>query len=340
MDVNLISDTVTKPTKEMLDAMFSASVGDDVLDQDITVKKLERKIAAMFGKEAAIFCPSGTMTNQLAVNLHTKSGDLIIGEKDCHIYNYEVGAAAALSGVTTYLIDGDRGKFTANQISSIPEDDGLHFCQPRLVCIENTTNRGGGVCWDWKEMKEISDYCRENGLKCHLDGARFFNAMIEKSYNPLDIGPLFDTISICFSKGLGAPVGSVLLGTSKKIARAKKTRKRWGGGMRQSGYSAAAAIYALDHHIKRLKDDHRRAKELEKNLQSLSYVKTVIPVETNIVLFFLDPKYDKLSFLKKLSDKGIIVTNMGNNKLRMVTHLDFTDDMLAYVLDVLKGDLI
>lgn len=338
MNVNLISDTVTKPTRAMLETMFSAAVGDDVLDQDVTVKNLEYRVAGMFGKQAAIFCPSGTMTNQIAVNLHTNPGDLIIGEKNFHIYNYEVGGAAALSGVTTYLLDGVRGKFSVEMLNAVPEDDGLHFCRPRLVCIENTTNRGGGACWDWSEMKSISDYCKGHGLKCHLDGARVFNAITEKGYTPLDLGEIFDTISICFSKGLGAPVGSMLLGREGEISKAKKIRKRWGGGMRQSGYLAAAANYALGHHIERLKEDHKKAKELEKVLETLPCVRSVSQVETNIVLFYLDLSYDKHSFLDKLKQNGIEITDMGNDQLRMVTHLDITDDMLSYVVDTLRRD--
>lgn len=337
MEINLISDTVTKPTPPMLEAMMSAKVGDNVLGQDPTVRDLERKMSQLFGKEAAIFCPSGTMTNQIAVNLNTQPGDLIAGHKECHIYHYEVGGVAALSGVTMHLLDGEGGKFSVDRMD-IPEDDGLHTSTLKMICLENTVNRLGGVCWSMEEMMRISRYCKDENLICHLDGARVYNAIVEKGYKALEVGCLFDTISICLSKGLGAPVGSVLLGTEKQISEAVKIRKRWGGGMRQSGYLAAAGIYALDHHVDRLREDHEKAKALGKVLRDLPCILSVADVETNIVIFCVcEEVLSVKAFTRKLADVGIRISNMGGGTLRMVTHLDFTDDMMDYTVRVLKS---
>ncbi|MEA3443876.1 MAG: GntG family PLP-dependent aldolase [Bacteroidota bacterium] len=328
MKINLISDTVTKPTPAMLRAMFNAEVGDDVFKTDPTVNALEAKVAKMFGKEAAIFCPSGTMTNQIAVKVHTQPGDLVITDKLAHVYNYEGGGIAVNSGATCKLLDGDRGRFTAEQvILAIPPDD-VHFPQPSLITVENTTNKGGGACWKFSELNKLQKLSIKHNLAFHLDGARLFNALVEKNESTFQYGQLFDTISICLSKGLGAPVGSVLTGSEKQIKKAHQIRKIFGGGMRQAGYLAAAGIYALDHNIERLKDDHRRAQEIVGILKKLTFIKDIEPVETNIIIFYISDDIDEELFIMKMEEKEILLVSMGDRKLRMVTHLDFTDDML------------
>ena len=263
MKIDLISDTVTRPTKGMLEAMMRAEVGDDVFNSDPSVNLLQEKAAKMFGMEAALFFPSGTMANQTAIKLHTQPGDKLFCDKWAHVYNYEGGGAAFNSGVSCKLIDGHRGMFTAEQleIAAAGRAD-IHVPYSRLVCIENTTNKGGGACWDFEELKKIKKVCLHNNLDYHLDGARLFNALVAKNESPKQYGELFDTISICLSKGLGAPVGSILLGTKEHIAKAFRIRKLFGGAMRQVGFLAAAAIYAFDNHIERLADDHKKAKDI------------------------------------------------------------------------------
>ena len=250
MIIDLISDTVTKPTKEMLAAMIDAKVGDDVFKMDPTVNALEQKAAKMFGMEDALFFPSGTMANQTAIKLHTQPGDLVIADKYAHIYNYESGGVAFNSGVTCKLIDGNRGMFTASQIEEIAAvKPQIYLPFTKMICVENTTNKGGGACWDFSELEKIKQVAQKNNLAYHLDGARLFNAMVAKNETPKQYGQLFDTISICLSKGLGAPVGSVLLGTAKDIKRAKRIRKAMGGAWRQAGYIAAGGLYALENNV-------------------------------------------------------------------------------------------
>lgn len=337
MIINLLSDTVTKPTKQMLEAMFNAKVGDDVFDADPTVKQLQEKIATMFGKEDALFFPSGSMANQAAIKLHTEAGDQLICDKWAHVYNFEGGGAAANSGVSSALIDGERGMFTAKQVEVlINNPDNIHVAKSRLVSIENTTNKGGGACWDFKEIKKIQKVCSTHSLAFHLDGARLFNAMVVKNETPKQYGELFDTISICLSKGLGCPIGSVLLGSKAYIKKALRIRKLFGGAMRQVGYLAAAGIYALDNHVERLKEDHDKAKKIAAVLNASPYIKKVEPVETNIIIFYVNDNIKETDFVEQLKKKGILITSMGNGKLRMVTHLDITDEMLEKVLDILK----
>ena len=279
MKIDLISDTVTRPTSGMLDAMMNAKVGDDVFKNDPTVTKLQEKAADLFGMEDALFFPSGTMANQTAIKLHTQPGDKLFCDKWAHVYNYEGGGAAFNSGVSCKLIDGDRGMFTAEQLKVVTAGRAdIHVPYSRLVCIENTTNKGGGACWDFEELKKIKEVCLDQNLDYHLDGARLFNALVEKKETPKQYGGLFDTISICLSKGLGAPVGSILLGSKVHIAKALRIRKLFGGAMRQVGFLAAAGIYAFDNHIERLADDHKKAKAIELVLNSLPYVKKVEPV--------------------------------------------------------------
>mgnify|MGYP005989626797 CR=1 FL=1 len=337
MKIDLISDTVTRPTKGMLDAMMNAKVGDDVFKFDPTVNELQEKVAKMFGMEDALFFPSGTMANQAAIKLHTQPGDRMFCDKWAHVYNYEGGGAAFNSGVTTHLIDGDRGMFTVNQLlEAISGRADIHVPYNRLVCIENTTNKGGGACWDFEELKKIQKVSKENNLAFHLDGARLFNALIAKNETPKQYGELFDTISICLSKGLGAPVGSILIGTKEHIAKALRIRKLFGGAMRQAGFLAAAAIYALDNNVKRLADDHSRAKRIGEVLENCAYVVKVEPIETNIVIFYVHDTIDPMEFIATMESKGILLISMGQGKLRMVTHLDFTEVMLEILIKELK----
>lgn len=329
MQINLISDTVTKPTAGMLDAMMSAVVGDDVFKEDPTVNALEEKAAKLFGMESALFFPSGTMTNQTAIKLHTQPGEQLICDKYAHIYNYEGGGVSFNSGVSCRLLDGDRGTMTASQVASvINPPDFYHSPLTTLVCVENTANKGGGTCWDFNELKNIRKICDEHKLGYHLDGARLWNAMVEKNETALQYGQLFDTISVCLSKGLGCPVGSLLLGSKEQMDKAIRIRKIFGGGMRQSGFLAAAAIYALDNHVDRLAEDHKKAKEIGKMLAAKSFIKKVEPIETNIVIFEIDETFmTSDQFVNKLKEKDILIIGMGQGKLRMVTHLDYTDDM-------------
>ncbi|WP_456424668.1 threonine aldolase family protein [Lutibacter sp.] len=339
MQINLISDTVTKPTEGMLKAMMNAEVGDDVFKTDPTVNKLQTKIAEMFGMEAALFFPSGTMANQAGIKLHTQPGDKMFCDKWAHVYNFEGGGPAFNAGVTSYLIDGKRGMFTANQLTEAVSGgrSDIHTPYSRLVAIENTTNKGGGACWDFEEILKIKQICNENDLALHLDGARLFNALVAKKETPKQYGNVFDTISICLSKGLGAPVGSLLLGTTQHIEKALRIRKLFGGAMRQVGYLAAAGIYALDNHIERLSIDHTRAKIIGVALQNCELVKNVEPIETNIIIFNVIDSINEEGFISRLKDAGISLISMGQGKLRMVTHLDFTEEMLESVVHTLEN---
>lgn len=338
MTINLISDTVTKPTPAMLTTMFNAEVGDDVFKQDPSVNALEQKVADLFGMEKALFFPSGTMANQTAIKLHTQPGDQMICDKWAHVYNFEGGGAAFNSGVTCALIDGDRGMFTAEQVlEKIHPSDNIHLAHSSLVAVENTTNKGGGACWDFEELKKIQKVSKENNLTFHLDGARLFNAIVAKDETPKQYGELFDTISICLSKGLGAPVGSILMGSKEDMAKALRIRKLFGGAMRQVGFLAAAAIYALDNHIDRLAEDHRRAKQIGKVLESCSYVRKIETIETNIVIFYVNENIDPMEFIAKMESKGILMISMGQGKLRIVTHLDFTETMLEKLISELDA---
>lgn len=339
MLINLISDTVTKPTPGMLDAMMSAAVGDDVFKEDPTVNALEDKAAKLFGMESALFFPSGTMTNQTAIKLHTQPGEQLICDKYAHIYNYEGGGVSFNSGVSCRLVDGDRGTMKAAQVeASINPPDFYHSPLSTLVCVENTANKGGGTCWDFKELEKIRKVCDDHKLGFHLDGARLWNAMVEKNETTLQYGQLFDTISVCLSKGLGCPVGSLLLGTKEQMDKALRIRKIFGGGMRQSGFLAAAAIYALDNHVERLTEDHIKAKEIGVALSSKSFIKKVEPIETNIVIFEIDESFmSSDQFVNRLKEKNVLIISMGQGKLRMVTHLDYTDDMHNELLMILKS---
>ncbi len=334
--INLISDTVTKPTPDMLKAMMSAEVDDDVFRACPTINKLEAKAAEMFGKQAALFCPSGTMTNQIAINVHTERLDEFICEEYSHVYQYETGGYASNSGVAVNLVYGQHGKMTAAQLAKVirPEYDWLP--RSRLVVLENTCNKGGGSYYTLEEIQPIHDLCKEKGLRLHLDGARLFNALVETGESTKDHGHLFDSISICLSKGLGAPVGSLLIGDEVTFKKARRLRKVMGGGMRQAGYLAAAGIYALDHHVDRLKEDNDRAKLLEQVLNECAFAENVRPVKSNIVIFDVKAPHTAASFLELLKAKGIGASPFGPQTVRFVTHLDVSQEMINKVIKTLR----
>ena len=330
------SDTVTRPTPAMLEAMFSAKVGDDVFEDDPTINALEEKGAAMFGKEAALFCTSGTMTNQIAIKLHTQPGDEVICDKMAHVYAYEGGGIAFNSGASVRLIDGDRGRLTAAQVEENINPDNIHNPITKLVALENTMNRGGGSYYDINEIKEIKKVTDKHGLLLHLDGARIFNALAETGESPMEHGALFDSISVCLSKGLGAPVGSLLLGTKAMIKKARRIRKVMGGGWRQAGFLAAAGIYALDHHVARLKEDHARAAKLHKALEGVDYIDSISQQDTNILIFKLKDTVSQPDFQKYLEAQNIRISSMGKQSVRLVTHLDINDEMIERTATALK----
>lgn len=321
----------------MLQFMFRAKVGDDVYKQDPTINELEERVASMFGMEAALFFPSGTMANQTAIKVNTNPGEQLIADKWAHVYNYEGGGVSFNSGVSCRLLDGNRGMITADQVKeAINPPDFYHSPLTSLVCVENTTNKGGGACYDINELRRIKEVCAVHNLKFHLDGARVWNALVARNENPEAYGKIFDTISVCFSKGLGAPVGSMLISDKETIKKALRIRKVLGGGMRQAGYLAAACLYALDHHIERLAEDHRRAKEIASILKKLPWISKVEPVETNILIFSVQPKIDEMSVIDSFRNKGIHISSMGHGKLRMVTHLDYREVMHSYVIETLQ----
>lgn len=320
----------------MLSAMMGAKVGDDVLGDDPSVKSLESLAAEMFGMESAIFCPSGTMTNQIAIKCHTQPGDEVVCETGSHIYQYEGGGIAFNSGTSVKLISGDRGRITASQILEAINADDVHKPQTSLVSLENTANRGGGSCYDLIELKEIRRMCNEHQLKLHLDGARLFNALVAKNEKPNDYGPLFDSISICLSKGLGAPVGSLLLGSKEFIKKARRIRKVFGGGMRQAGYLAAAGSYALQNNIVRLAEDHAHARQLENALSNKDFVGAILPVETNIVIFEVRDKYTSGTFVQQLQQNNILAYAISPTQVRMVVHLDVSSEMINKTIEIIN----
>ena len=336
MLIDLRSDTVTKPSPGMIDAMSSARLGDDVYFEDPTVNQLQDRLAKMFGKDKALFFPTGTMANQAAIKLHTQPGEQVICDKYAHIYNYEGGGVSFNSGVSCKLIEGNRGMISSEQvINAINPPDFYHSPLTTLVALENTTNKGGGACWDFEEIKKIKLVCNDKKLGFHLDGARLWNALEEKSETPDQYGQYFDTISICLSKGLGCPIGSVLVGNNDIMEKAIRTRKMLGGSMRQVGVLAAAGLYALDHHRKRLVDDHQKAKEIGRVLEGLKYVFNVQTVETNIVIFELEKHVDSNYFIENLKSKNILISDMGSGKLRIVTHMDYSEKMHEILLETL-----
>lgn len=337
-EIDLRSDTVTRPTPGMLEAIMSARVGDDVYKEDPTVNELEEKLAQMFGKDEALFFPTGSMANQAAIKLHTQPAEQLICDKWAHVYNYEGGGVSFNSGVSCKLVDGDRGMITAEQVEeNINPPDFYHSPLTSLVCLENTTNKGGGACYDFEEFRKIRKVCDQYGLGLHLDGARLFNALVAKNEEPKEYGKIFDTISVCLSKGLGTPMGTVLIGDKEIMKNAIRVRKVLGGGMRQVGFMAAAGIYALENNVDRLEEDHKRASEIGAVLKTQSYIKEVEPVETNIIIFYLKDPSDEKSFMEQLHQENIRISNMGQGKLRIVTHLDYTQEMHQRFLEVVKS---
>ncbi|MFN5460921.1 MAG: threonine aldolase family protein [Bacteroidota bacterium] len=336
MKIDLRSDTVTKPSKDMMNAMMNADLGDDVFNEDPTVNLLQRKCADMFGMEDALFCTSGTMTNQLAIKAHTHPAEELICDIHSHIYHYENGGIAFNSGVQTKMINGDRGRITAEQIERAINPDLDWLCKTSLVCLENTVNKAGGSYYDLNEIRKIKLLATDKGLKLHLDGARLFNALVETEEDAKDYGKLFDSISICLSKGLGAPYGSVIIGPKDFIKRCRRYRKSIGGNVRQAGLMAAAGIYALDNNMKLLKEDNNRAKKIAQVLSELSFVENLLPVETNIIIFDLKPFMPFEKFQAIMSEHGIRFSAFGPQTVRFVTHLDFTDEMLNKTIEVLK----
>ena len=340
MNIDLRSDTVTIPSKEMLNVMFSAKVGDDVYGEDPTVKELEHKLATMFGMEKAMFFPSGTMANQTAIKLHTNPGDQVICDKYSHVFNYEGGGGAFNSGVSFKLIDGKRGMFNSSQLlESINPEEFYHSPLSSLVTVENTTNKGGGACWNLKDIQDIKKVCKNNNLGLHLDGARIWNAVVKKNENPKDYGAIFDTISVCLSKGLGCPIGSVLIGNSEIMKNSLRIRKVLGGAMRQVGYIAAAGIYAIENNIDRLKNDHLRAREIGEKLVDKHFVKKVEAVETNIIVFEINNAIKKESIIQAFNKLRIQFDwySMGLNKIRIVTHLNYCNEKHEYLLNSIEN---
>jgi threonine aldolase len=335
--IDLRSDTVTLPTKGMKEVMWQAELGDDVFGEDTTVNKLEETAAKLFGMEAGLFCPSGTMTNQIAIKMHTQPGDEVICDELSHVYQYEGGGIAFNSGASVRLLQGDRGRIKASHVlDAINNRDDVHKAISSLVVLENTSNRGGGSCYELDDIKAIKEVCKDNNLILHLDGARLFNALVAKQQSARDYGQLFDSISICLSKGLGSPVGSVLLGTKEKIKKARRIRKVFGGGMRQAGIIAAAGLYALEHHVDRLATDHKHAKFIEATLLNNPNVEKVLPVETNIVIFRVKDHVNADELVLKLKEKGILCFTMGKQQIRFVLHLDVTEIMVQRTIELLQ----
>ena len=335
--IDFRSDTVTKPTAGMLEAMMSAKVGDDVYGEDETVNALEHKLAALFNMEAGLFCPSGTMTNQIAIKCFTQPMDEIICDQTAHVYRYEGGGIAYNSMASVRLLYGDRGILTPELIENEINEENIHFPKSSLVVLENTVNKGGGKCYSLAQIQAVHHLCAIKGLKLHLDGARLFNALVATGDKAVSYGQYFDGISICLSKGLGAPVGSVLLGSKATIQHAKRVRKVLGGGMRQAGFLAAAGIYALDNHVERLADDHMHAKVLAETLAKASYVESIMTPETNIVLFDVARKLKVADVVSAFHKKGVLCNATSSKTVRLVTHLDVKPTMIDQTLDIISN---
>lgn len=335
--IDFRSDTFTKPSPAMLEAMWKAEVGDDVYGEDASVNQLETFCADLFGMEAAVFCPSGTMTNQIAIKCHTQPGDEVICEKLSHVYIYEGGGIAFNSSASVKPLAGSRGLLTASQISEAINPDDIHKPVTSLVSLENTANRGGGSCYDLGDIEAIKQICMSHNLALHLDGARLFNALIATGQTPVSYGRLFDSISICLSKGLGSPVGSVLLGKQNFIRKARRIRKVFGGGMRQAGYLAAAGLFALHNNVARLAEDHRRAKLIAEALLEKEFVQSIEPVETNIVIVSVAGTYTPETFKQVMYTHGILVTPISKTQVRIVTHLDVTEQMMTRTIETIKN---
>ncbi len=337
MIIDFRSDTVAKPSIGMLEAMAKATVGDDVFGEDPSVNELEAMAASMFGMEAAIFCASGTMTNQIAIKCHTQPGDEVICDESSHVYQYEGGGIAFNSSASVKLLNGNRGRITAEQVKASINPDDNHKARTSLVCLENTSNRGGGCCYDFEEIKKIKTVCVENNLALHLDGARIWNAMIAKNETAKQYGEIFDSISICLSKSLGCPVGSLLLGKNNFIKKARRVRKVFGGGMRQAGFLAAAGIYALQNNIERLKEDHLHARQISDAVAGKDFVKEMLPAETNIIIFEMNENMSASQFVSQLKEQDILCFEISPGKIRLVVHLDITKEMVVKTIEVIKS---
>jgi threonine aldolase len=336
MIIDFRSDTVTKPTPAMLNAMMNAKVGDDVFGEDPSINALERLAADMFGVEAGLFCPSGTMTNQIAIKCHTQPGDEVICDESAHVYQYEGGGIAFNSSASVKLLYGDRGRINAEQVKAAINPDDNHKSRTSLVCLENTSNRGGGSCYELSEIRKIKEACSEYKLALHLDGARLWNAMIAKNETPKLYGEVFDSISICLSKGLGCPAGSVLVAKKDFIHKARRVRKVLGGGMRQAGYFAAAGIYALENHTERLREDHEHAKQIAETLANSAIAKKVLPIETNIIIFETAGPI-AITIVGKLHQHGILCYATAPDRIRFVLHLDITKQMVSKAIEIIKN---
>jgi threonine aldolase len=334
--IDFRSDTVTKPSKAMLEKMHLAPVGDDVFMEDPSINTLEKFISEKFGMEAGLFCPSGTMTNQVAIKTHTQAGDEVICEELSHVYQYEGGGIAFNAGCSVKLLQGNRGRITAQQVVAAINPEDVHKPVSKLISLENTTNRGGGACYDFNEFIAIKEVAKAHNLQLHLDGARLFNAIVHKKENPLDYGKVFDSISICLSKGLGAPVGSVLIGSAAFIKKARRWRKVFGGGMRQAGSLAAACLYALENNIERLSIDHANALLIRDALIDKAFVSSVLEVETNIVIANIKGNQTAHQIAHALKEKGVLAMAMSPTQLRFVTHLDISDDQIQDTIKIIK----
>lgn len=333
--IDFRSDTFTRPGPGMLQAMLQAETGDDVFGEDPSINRLEAMMADYFGKEAALYCPSGTMSNQIAIKVHTLPGDEVVCSNLAHVYIYEGGGIAFNAGAQVHAITGDRGMIRAAQVAAAINPDDVHKARTSLVCLENTSNRGGGCCYEWEEMVQIQAVCREHGLALHLDGARLFNALVATGQNPKDYGQLFDSISVCLNKGMGCPMGSVLLGSKEFIHAARRIRKKLGGGLRQAGFMAATGIYAMENNIQRLEEDHQHAKQIAQALLEKSFTGHMLPVETNILIFEVTGEWTPKLFADYLKKEGILVMAISPTQVRMVLHLDISPEMVEKTCQVI-----
>ncbi|MRG45625.1 aminotransferase class I/II-fold pyridoxal phosphate-dependent enzyme [Chitinophaga sp. SYP-B3965] len=331
------SDTFTKPGKGMLNAMIEANTGDDVFGEDPTVNKLEAMMSELFGMEAALYCPSGTMSNQIAIKVHTLPGDEVICSTLAHVYIYEGGGIAFNAGAQVRALEGDRGMITAADVEAAINPDDIHKARTSLVCLENTSNRGGGCCYEWEQIEQIREVCNRHGLKLHLDGARLFNALLATGQTAAQFGATFDSISVCLNKGMGCPMGSILLGSAAFIKEARRVRKKLGGGMRQAGYMAATGVYALENNVERLAEDHQHAKKIAGALLEREFTGHMLPVETNILIFEVKHPWTPITFRDFMQQQDIRVMAISPTQVRMVLHLDITPEMVDRTIAVIRS---
>lgn len=333
--VDLRSDTVTKPTPAMRRAIAEAEVGDDMFGEDPTINRLEARVAELLGKEAAVFACSGIQSNQIGLRVHCTSGDEILLDESAHIFHYEQGAPAALHGVTCRVVRGTGGIFSPADLHGLVRGEDQHDAITRLVCFENTTNRGGGLAWPLAAFREVADWAHAQGLGVHVDGARLFNACQAAGYSPAEFCQYADTVSICFSKGLGCPMGSMLVGSTRHIAKARRARKLFGGAIRQGGMMAAAALYALDHHVGRIEEDHAHARILAERIAGLPHLTVSLEsVQTNIFMIEVSPEWGTAAeFASRLAHRGILVFAIGPQRLRVCTHLDVAKEVLEKIVE-------